>query len=65
MAYVTINHAFLVGVWGTVTSTGARVPGDMREFLPSHIGELSPSGPRVQTSALLETRLSIVQCPTQ
>jgi hypothetical protein len=48
-------------LWGAdraVTSTGARVPGDMRELLPSHEGELSPSSPRVHTSAQLETRLS-------
>ena len=42
-----------------VTSTGALSPGDMRELLPSHVGELSPPGPRVQTSTRLETRLSV------
>ena len=47
---MTTNHAS-VGAEGTVTLTGARVPGDMRELLPSHVGELSPPGPRVQTSA--------------
>lgn len=31
----------------------------MREFLPSYVGELSPPGPRVQTSARLETSLSV------
>ena len=48
---MTTNHASPVGAEGTVTLTGARVPGDMRELLPSHVGELSPPGPRVQTSA--------------
>ena len=48
---MTTNHASLVGADGAVTSTGARVPGDMRELLPSHVGELSPPGPGVQTSA--------------
>ena len=41
---MTTNSDFLVGVEGAVTSTGARVPGDMRELLPSHVGELSPPG---------------------
>jgi hypothetical protein len=45
---VTTNHASLMGAEGTVTSTGARDPGDMRELLLSHVGELSPLGPRVQ-----------------
>jgi hypothetical protein len=31
-----------------VALTGARVPGDMKELLLSHVGELSPLGPRVQ-----------------
>jgi hypothetical protein len=56
---MTTNHASLVGSEGVVTSTGARVPGDMRELLPSHVGELSLPGPRVQTSAQLEIRLSL------
>ena len=56
---MTTNHASLVGAEGVVTSTGARVPGDMRELLLSHVGELSPLGPKVQTSARLETRLSL------
>ena len=56
---MTTNHVSLVGAVGAVTLTGARVPGDMRELLPSHVGELSPPGPRVQTSAQLETRLSV------
>jgi hypothetical protein len=59
---VTTNHASFVGAEGEVTSMGARVPGDMLELLPSHVGELSPLGPRV--SARLETRLCIAQCPT-
>ena len=42
------NHASLVGAEGAVTSKGAWVPGDMRELLLSHVGELSPPGPRVQ-----------------
>ena len=45
---MTDNHASLVGAEGAVTLTGARVPGDMRELLPSHVGELSPPGPGVQ-----------------
>ena len=45
---MTTNHASLVGAEGAVTLTGARVPGDMRELLLSHVGELSARGPRVQ-----------------
>jgi hypothetical protein len=56
---MTNNLVFLVGAEGTVTLTEARVPGEMRELLPSHIGKLSPSGPWVQTSTLLETRLTV------
>ena len=56
---MTKSHASLVGTEGVVTSTEARVPGDMREFLPSYVGELSPPGPRVQTSAQLEARLPV------
>jgi hypothetical protein len=41
---VTTSHTLLLGA---VTSTGALSPGDMREHLPSHVGELSPPGPRV------------------
>jgi len=37
----------LWGAVGVVTSTGARVPGAMRELLQPHVGELSSSGPRV------------------
>jgi hypothetical protein len=48
IAYVTKSHAYLVGAEGVVTSTGSRAPGDMRELLPSPVGELSPPGPRVQ-----------------
>jgi hypothetical protein len=48
---MTTNHASPVGAEGKVTLTGAIVPGDMRELLPSHVGELSPLGLRVQTSA--------------
>jgi hypothetical protein len=44
---VTTNHASLAGAEGAVTSTGAGVPGDMRELL-SNVGELSPQGPGVQ-----------------
>jgi hypothetical protein len=44
---MTASHASLVGAEGVVTSTGASVPGDMRELLQSHIGELSPPGPGV------------------
>jgi hypothetical protein len=49
---VTTNHASLVGAEGAVTWTGGRVLGDMRELLPSHVGELSPPGPGVQHLAL-------------
>jgi hypothetical protein len=42
---VTTNHDSLVGAEGAVTSTGAKVPGDMRELFPSQIGELSPPVP--------------------
>ena len=48
---MTTNHASPVGTEGMVTLTEARVPGDMRELLLSHVGELSPPGPGVQTSA--------------
>jgi hypothetical protein len=37
---MTTSHTTLVGAVGAVTSTGARVSGDMREHLPSHVGEL-------------------------
>jgi hypothetical protein len=52
------SHASPVGAIGAVTSTGARIPGDMKELL-SHVGELLPPGPGVQTSAPFETRLSV------
>jgi hypothetical protein len=42
---MTTSHAFPVWTEGAVTSTGSRVPGDMGELLPSHVGELSPQGP--------------------
>jgi hypothetical protein len=58
---MTTNHASLVGADGAVTSTGARVPGDMRELLPSHVGELSPLGPGVQH--LASTGNQTVCCP--
>jgi hypothetical protein len=45
---MTTNYASLVGAEETVTSTGARIPGDMRKLLPSYVGELSPVGPGVQ-----------------
>jgi hypothetical protein len=41
---MTTSHASLVGAVGVVTLTGARGPGDMRECLPSYVGELSPPG---------------------
>ena len=44
----------LWGLRGVVTLTG-----DMRELLLSQVGELSPPGPGVPTSALLETRLPV------
>jgi hypothetical protein len=56
---VTTGHVSPVGAVGTVTWTGALVPGDMRELLPFHVGELSPPGPKVQTSAQLNSRLSV------
>jgi hypothetical protein len=39
---MTVSHASLVGAKGAVTSTGTRVPADMRELLLSNVGELSP-----------------------
>ena len=39
---MTTDCASLVEAVGAVTLTGARVPGDMRERLPCHVGELSP-----------------------
>ena len=57
---MTTSHMLLLwGALGTVTLTGARVLGDMRELLLSQVGELSPPGPGVPTSALLETRLPV------
>jgi hypothetical protein len=57
---VTTSHTSPVGAVGVVTSTEALGPGDMREHLLSHVGELSPSGSTgVQTSAQLETRMSV------
>jgi hypothetical protein len=50
------NHASLVGSVGLIT--GTKFPGD-RELLPSYVTELSPPGPGFQTSARLETRLSL------
>ena len=41
------SHASPVGTEVEVTLAGARVPRDMRDLLQSHVGELSPSGPRV------------------
>jgi hypothetical protein len=49
---MTTNHASPVGAEGVVTLTGARVPGDMRELLLFHVGELSPPGPGVQHLSL-------------
>ena len=60
---MTANQASLVGAeeggGEAVTSTGARVPGNMREHLLSHVGELSSPGPGVHLSTLLETRLFV------
>ena len=56
---MTTNHASPVGAVRVVTSTGALSPGDMRECLPCHVGELSPLGPGVQLSIQLETRRSV------
>jgi hypothetical protein len=53
---VTTSHASPVGAFGAVTSRGARVPGDMRELLQSHVGELSPPGPGVQHVASTGTQ---------
>jgi hypothetical protein len=41
---VTVSHASPGGGGAVrvVTLTEARVPGNMRERLPSHVGELSP-----------------------
>jgi hypothetical protein len=41
-----------VAVVGEVTSTGARVPGDMGECLPSHVSELSPQGTGIPHTSL-------------
>jgi hypothetical protein len=57
MVYVTKSHASPVGAVGVVTSTGARGPGDMREYLLSHVG--GNYHHRGSTSAQLETRLSV------
>ena len=56
---MTTSHASPVGAMGAVTLTGALSPGDMREHLPSYVGELSPLGPGVHLSTRLETRLSV------
>ena len=57
---MTKSYASPVGGVGAVTSKGARGPGDMREHLLSHVGELSPPGSTgVQTSARLETKLYV------
>ena len=62
---MTASHASHVGTVGVVTWTGARVPGDMRELLLSHVDELSPPGPRVPISAYWRPdSLCIAQCPT-
>jgi hypothetical protein len=45
---MTANHVSLVGAEGTVTLSGALNPGDMRELLLFHVGELSPPGSRIQ-----------------
>jgi hypothetical protein len=47
---MTASQTSPVGAEGAVTSTGALSPGDMRELLLSHVGELSPPGSRVQLS---------------
>jgi hypothetical protein len=49
---VNTNHDSPVGAEGAVTSTGTRVPRDMREFLLSHVGELSLLGPGIQHLSL-------------
>jgi hypothetical protein len=56
---VTTNHASPEGTVGAVTMTGARVTVDLRERQLCNVGEISPLVPRVQTSARLETRLSV------
>jgi hypothetical protein len=50
-SYVADSHASPVGAVEVVTLTGARGPGDMVKCLQSHVGELSPPGPRVQDLA--------------
>jgi hypothetical protein len=60
---MTKSLASPVGTEGGNKFDGSQGPGDMRELLPSHVGELSPLGPGVQTSARLETRLSVPNTP--
>jgi hypothetical protein len=55
-----------VGAEGVVICTGARGLGDMRNCLPSHVGQNydhTSEFTRFQTSAPLETRLCIAHCP--
>jgi hypothetical protein len=42
---VTKSHASPMGAVGTITSTEALSPGDMRGRLLSHVGKLLPPGP--------------------
>ena len=56
-----------MGAVGAVTSTGALSTGDMRELLPSHVGELSPPGPGVphlNSTGNQTVCVYIAQCPT-
>jgi hypothetical protein len=39
---VTTSHTSPVGAVGVVTLIEAKIPGDMRESLSPHVGELSP-----------------------
>jgi hypothetical protein len=47
---MTTSHVSTVRAVGAVTSTGARVPGDMKETLQSQVGGLSPPVPEFQSS---------------
>jgi hypothetical protein len=45
---VTSSHASLVGAVGGGNLGRSQSSRNMRELLPSHVGKLSPLGPRVQ-----------------
>jgi hypothetical protein len=55
--YITSSHASLVGAVGDGNLGKNQCSRSIREYLQCHVGELSPF--RVQTSARLETSLSV------